>query len=272
MLIYTDLVEEIIADMAERVPGFSHLNADGIAVAASTRWAGSTSGNLATCIGLAPARGEAGPAEPEPSFSIWVRSRSRTVVEVSEWFRRRPVEIDFGGGPCRYLILLRLPRLLENDPLETLVHELFHVGERFDGELRPLRHGRLFDYSVKRLMRTWLDRAEGGLAELARMNLAQLRERFGSVIARRMPSRFQSEVILPAGAPCSYKEGMTRLYPGYRLAAGYAIRPTQFTAPEVPRRVTQRDCVLRNYHSGGAADLPPAFARYAAEAARSVAE
>ena len=61
MLIYTDLVEEIIADMAERVPGFSHLRADGIAVAAATPGAGSTHGNRATCSRLAPARARARP-------------------------------------------------------------------------------------------------------------------------------------------------------------------------------------------------------------------
>jgi hypothetical protein len=249
MMIYTDLVAEIIDDVAAKVPSLAHLRSEEIAVAAATRWAGSSWGNLAACIGLA--------ADPRPTFSIWVRGRSREVVQVSRWYWRRPAEVHFGGRTSRYLILLRLPRLLEHNPLETIIHELYHVGERFDGGLRPLRHGRVFDWNVQRLMRRWLERAEAPLAELAQMRLEELRARAGALLARRLPLGFQPMLTLPAEPPCPYEEAMAAHYPRFRLARRFTVAPIAFTSDSAPRRITEADCTLRLYHSGGSEDLSP---------------
>ena len=254
MFVYTDLAAEVIADIADKVPAFSHLDPDAIAVAAAARWAGSSWGNLATCMSLA--------AEPEPTFAVWVRPRTRTVIEVSTWYRQVPAEIDFAGSRRKYLILLRLPRMLENRPLETLVHELFHISERFDGELRPLRHGKLFDWSVRRLMREWLSVGDPRLTEPATLSLADLRNRYGSVLARRLPGNFQPTLTVADDPPCSYEEGIARLHPGYRLAPDYGVNPMKLSSPRTPRRITDDHCVLRNYHATGSEDVSRAFARY----------
>lgn len=255
MLIYTDLVKEIIADMAARVDGLRRLEPDRIIVAAAGRWAGSTWGNLATCMGLG--RGA------EPTFSIWVRGRSKKVIEVSHWYRLEPVEIEFDGHDGRYLILLRMPRYLKHDPLETIVHELFHIGERFDGRLRAMRHGKLFDWHVKRYMQEWLERTDPRLAELARMDLRALSARFGSIVARRLPARFSPTIAVHADPPCSYEEAIESQWPGFRLARRYQVRPEELTPPSAPRKITERDCTLRSYTDEGSAEVSPSLVRYA---------
>lgn len=253
MLIYTELVSEIIADIAEKVPALSHLRPEAIAVAAAPRWAGNAWGNLATCIGLRE--------DCEPTFSVWVRNRSREVVKVSPWYSRRPVRINFTNVDCRYLILLRLPRLLEHNPLETIVHELFHIGESFDGSLRPLRHGRVFDWNVRCLMREWLSRADPSLAELSQLRLRELRQRHDLIFGRRLPTKFQPALTMPADPIASYEEGLERFYPGYRLANGYRVAQMRFTPKSVPIRITEADCALRVYHEEKSEDVPAFYAR-----------
>lgn len=254
MLIYTDLLERIVADMTRRVPELAHIDPERVAIAAAARWAGSRWGNLATCIGLRD--------EAEPIFSIWTNGRSRSAIEVGPWRRSVAARVRRDGRACRYLILLRLPRLLENGPLETLVHELFHVGEGFDGRMRPMRHGRLFDWSVRRLTRKWLDAADPELADAARCNLSELRRREGAVVARRLPDGFRPSIPLACRAPCSYEEGIARHYPGFRLAEGYRVREEPTTAAEAPPPIEVRDAALRLYHDRGSEDLSPAAARH----------
>lgn len=264
MLIYTDLAREIIADIARTVDGFGHLQPDAIAVAAAPRWAGSACGHLGKCYGLAERVG--------PVFTVWVRGRrGRQVFEVSRWFRHEPVEINFYGRRCLYLIELHLPRMLAHDPLETLVHELFHIGESFDGRLRPMRHGRVFDWKVKRMMQDWVRRGDPGLVRESRASLGELIARHGAVLGRRLPPRFRPTITMPAEAPCSYEEAVPRHYPGFRLAAGYTIRPAPATSGAAPQRIMLGDCPLRHYHADGADKLPSGLARYLAGRPRAEA-
>ncbi len=256
MLNYTELAGEIIADLARKVPDFSHLEPDKIAVAAAGRWAGTSKGNLAHCIGLRN--------ENKPTFSVWTRRGTKTVTQVTPWFRQPSVEVCFHGVRCRYLILLHLPRFFTDDPLETLVHELYHVSEKFDGLLRNVRHGKRFDGRVRRLKQDWLERADPQLAELARMRLREIRNRFGSIVARSLPWNFQNVITIPTPAPCSYEEGLNKFYPGYHLAANYRVKPIKYSPPSVPRRITDKECDARVYHARGVERLAPAYARYLA--------
>jgi hypothetical protein len=264
MLIYTDLAHEIVTDIARTVEAFAHLQSEGIAIAAAPRWAGSSCGHLGKCYGL----GE----RESPGFTIWVRGRrGRRVIEVSGWYQHEPVEIDFHGRRCLYLIELHLPRMLDHDPLETLVHELFHIGEGFDGRLRPMRHGRMFDWRVRKLMEAWQRRGDPRLVELSRASLTELIGRFGAVLGRRLPPHFKPMRIVPAEAPEPYEEAMERHYPGYRLEPGYRIQPAPLTSPRTPQRLCLDDCPLRHYHPEGAEALPAGLARYLGRSARSEA-
>lgn len=243
MIDCTELSSRIVASVAERTPGFAHLDPARIAIAAAPRWAGVSSGNLACCIALR--RSE------EPTFNVWVRRGTREIVEVGRWHRVRPPEVVFGGAKASYLILLRLPRHLAFDPLETLVHELYHISEKFDGRLRAARHGKRFDAAVRRLTRDWLARAEPDLAETARMDFAALRERHGAVVARTLPASFRANLVETVEPPCSYEEAVRRLYPAHRLAPDFRVRPWR-VPPAGPERITERDCSVRVYRPEGA--------------------
>lgn len=254
MLIYTDLVREMIADIARTVPAFEHLRSGEIAVACAARWAGSAWGNLAYCMGLS--------ILGEPTFTVWVRRRSRAIERVSPWFRRSSVKIHFQGTECRYLILFRMPRHLEHDPMETLVHELYHIGESFDGKLRPLRHGKVFDRRVRSLVDQWTRRGDARLTRLARLRLPELRDEFGTVLAHRLPGGFRHSIVEPVEAPSSYEEAAPRLYPGLNLAPRYSIEPMRFPPRRSPNRLTELDFVLRQYGPEGPSDLSAAMERY----------
>ncbi len=304
MLIYTDFVIALIRDIASRVDGLAHIDVRRVAVAAAPRWAGRTWGNLATCIalrggptgggsdeseserapdgseGLAGPEGRLSPTDSHEhaetpgaaEFSIWFRGRSKKVIEVSPWRRRVPVRIESDGEPCLYLILLRLPRLLEHNPLETIVHEMLHIGENFDGHLRPLRHGRQFDWLVHQYVRQWLAQADTQTAELAQMKLDELLARGDTIAARRLPARFRPVISIPAVAPYSYEEGVARHYPAYRLARTYRInkgaKASGFTPREVPRTIILDDCPLRLYDAKGSHAMPRAMERYFRQGAR----
>lgn len=255
MLIYTDLAHAIIEDIARTAPQMAHLQPEAIAVAAAPRWAGSPCGHLGRCYALQERPGR-------PTFNVWVGARTRRIIEVSEWYRYEPVEVNQGGRRCRYLIELHLPRMLEHDPLETLMHELWHIGEGFDGQLRPMRHGRRFDWHVTRLMREWRARGDRRLVELAGMGLEQLRREFGVVLARRLPGGFKSWAPAKVEPPFSYEEGVAKFYPRYRLTPDFKVSPLK-QRKRMPRaRLLLEECPVRSYEPEGSADLPKAMARY----------
>lgn len=259
MLIYTDLAHEIIADIARTVDELGHLQPDAVAVMAAPRWAGSSCGHLGKCYALG--------GRDAPSFTVWVRGRrGRRIIEVSEWYRVEPVEIDFHGRRCLYLIELHLPRMLDHDPLETLVHELFHIGESFDGSLRPLRHGKMFDWRVRRIIQEWQRRGDPRLVTMARASLGELLNTHGAVLGRRPPRGFRASLVVPAEAPQPYEDALPHHYPGYRLEAAYGIQPAPLTPRVVPRRVERKDCSLHSYHADGSTAVPPPLARYLARA------
>jgi hypothetical protein len=257
MLNYTDLASRIVRDVASKVSAFSHIDPDRVAIAAAARWAGTPRGSLAFCTGLN--------RESNPLFSVWVKAGTRTVVEVSPWFRRQPVEVLFRGVKSRYLISLHLPRLLLHNPLETIVHELFHIGEDFDGSLRRVRHGREFDRAVRWLMREYLDRAGADMAALAQMRLKGLIEARGTVVARSLPRNFQPFILVPAEGSVSYAEGMAVHYPDYQLSPNFRVRNIKFASPRTPRRISEEDLSLRTFDTQGASTLAQVYSRYLAQ-------
>lgn len=254
MLIYTDLVSEIIHDIAAKVPAFAHLDPAAIALATAPRWARKGCGHLAQCVGLAD--------RDRPSFSIWVARRSRRVSDVSRWFIHRAVEVSRNGNPCNYLILLHLPRMLQSDPTETIVHELFHIGLEFDGHLRAMRHGKTFDRYVRKYMAEWRVAGDPELVRLAACNLEELEEEFGSVLARRMPKGFRTDITEYCDAPCPYEDAFAQFYPRHRLEPGFKVRDIKMTSEKAPRKIEIEDCPVYRYGASGASPLPKSLARY----------
>jgi len=98
-----------------------------------------------------------------------------------------------------YLVTFCLPRFLDqdfDDKFVTLFHELYHISQEFDGDLR--RHdGRYdlhshskkdYDRHMARLARAYLaTRPDPALYGFLRLNFAQLQHRHGSVAAVVVP-------------------------------------------------------------------------------------
>src|SRR5262249_47189019 len=109
----------------------------------------------------------------------------------SQWFQTVNPKVRVRGRSMLYLIQLRLPRILLRHPLETLIHELYHIGERFDGSMRPVRHGEFFDSEVRRLTRLWLRSAKGELPRLAQMTFPQLLREHRTLLGLSLPANFK---------------------------------------------------------------------------------
>lgn len=255
MLNYTDLASRIIRDVTRHVPEFATIDPGRVAVLAAARCSGHSTGNLAVCYGLR--------REIKPTFSIWFYPGTRSVFAVSQWFRHVAPRIVLRGQDASYMIMLRLPRLLKANPLEILIHELYHIHPNFDRTMRPERHGKAFDAEVRRMMAHYLRRrGETELAELAQARLPQLMRDYGSLVADGLPDSFKTPLIEPAEPPSSYAEALPRLYPGYTLQRGYRIMPAPLTAERHPRRIDEGLIVQRHYSSRGVIRVHPALARY----------
>lgn len=254
MIIYTDLVSRIIEDIARKVPAFSHIEPDRVAVAAAPRWAGSRHGELAKCVSLHHDR--------EPSFYVWVRPGTRSIISVSPWYHTKPAELHMNGVKCKYLVRLTMPRFFNDNPVETIIHELYHIGEKFDGSLRDARHGHAYDRQVFILMGQWLARANPKLAEIAQLRMHDLQRRYGSILARSLPSSYHEILTKRAPAPFSYEKGVQMFYPSYTLAKNFTIRKIAFTPDDVPSRITDKDCTLRLFKTGRSQTIASTYARY----------
>jgi predicted metallopeptidase len=105
---------------------------------------------------------------------------------------------DAAGREMLYLLSFYLPRFLERpfeDKLATVVHELWHIGPAFDGDLR--RHeGRCYVHSpsqkqydecVGQLARKWLALdPPAELYEFLRFDFRALEQRHGRIFGQRI--------------------------------------------------------------------------------------
>jgi len=118
------------------------------------------------------------------------------------------------GTDMLYVMGFCLPRFLDQDFGEkfvTIVHELYHIGPRFDGDLRRHRgrcslhtHSKAgYDERMSRLARRYLaGGASPRLHGFLRCNYNQLRKRFGRVVAVRLPRPRILPVPVELGLAC----------------------------------------------------------------------
>jgi hypothetical protein len=145
---FTAAVRRLCGDMARRTPELAHIETDRVAIGVCRTRSAAMHGVFATLTPLRFAEGR---------LERVVRGRR---------YRIQPL-VDAEGREFLYLLSLYLPRF-QNLPLEeklsTIVHELWHIGPRFDGDLRrhPGRcyaHGasqRAYDAVVDRIAQRWL--------------------------------------------------------------------------------------------------------------------
>ena len=88
------------------------------------------------------------------------------------------MEID--GREVLYVMTFSAGLLAEgtgrpHDPLDTVMHELWHVHPACDGTIRPMRHGATFDAIVRTLRRQYLRNGGEALPALPQETRVRLR-------------------------------------------------------------------------------------------------
>ncbi len=167
--------------MAERLPELHHIDMNQVAVAVAQARTDVEYGALAT---LTPLRFQGG----------------RRTANVAGQRHRMQSVVDERGREVLYVLSVFLPRFLDGlsvvEKLETVVHELWHVGPRFDGDLRryPGRcyaHGRSekeYDAHIQRLTRRWLQQdPPSTLYDFLHGSFSEVRRRYGAVVGWRFP-------------------------------------------------------------------------------------
>ncbi|WP_391483966.1 hypothetical protein [Aeoliella mucimassa] len=108
--------------------------------------------------------------------------------------------LDASGREYLYLLQFYLPRFLDHslgEKLTTVVHELWHISEEFDGDLRRhdgrcYVHGpsqREFDRTAARLAGEWLaSDPPSELYAFLRYNFKELLSQYGQVFGERYPA------------------------------------------------------------------------------------
>ncbi|MFO0866395.1 MAG: putative metallopeptidase [Gemmataceae bacterium] len=176
---FSAAIARLTEDIAIRSPHFSHLQASRILIGFVQARTGERHGLQAR---VTPLRFEGGEI---------VRIRRGVPFQVQRYFEK---DKEF-----LYLMTFCLPRFLErefDDKLITLFHELYHIGPKFDGDLR--RHeGRChlhthskagYDRHMSAYANEYLQmRPDPRLLGFLRMDYAQLKQRHGMVAAAMVP-------------------------------------------------------------------------------------
>jgi hypothetical protein len=178
---FTAAIRAICADMAKRLPELAHIDVERVALGACQTRNGAMHGLFAT---LTPLRFEGG------------------LVERVAGGRRHRIQplVDPTGREYLYLLNFYLPRF-QNLPLEeklsTIVHELWHIGPRFDGDLRRhagrcYAHGssqKAYDAQMDRFAQQWLaGDPPHHLYEFLQAPFEELAAEHGGVRAQRWPA------------------------------------------------------------------------------------
>ena len=107
---------------------------------------------------------------------------------------------DANGREVLYILSFYLPRFLNltfREKLTTVMHELWHIGPKFDGDVRRYRgrcfaHGssqERYDVHVDRLVDQWLrGKPPETIYEFLRLNFHQLVADHGRVYGRKIPT------------------------------------------------------------------------------------
>ena len=172
-------VHRLLADIVSRSPELAHIHVPRILLGVTQARSARMHGLQARVTPLRFAQG------------ALTRQRRGVTYQVQRYL--------IGGIEYLYLMTFCLPRFLDrdfDDKLVTLVHELYHIGPTFDGDLR--RHeGRYqlhthrqccYDRKMADLARAYLaSRPDPALCGFLRLNFAQLQYRHGTVLGVVVP-------------------------------------------------------------------------------------
>ncbi len=178
---FTLHLREVCRDMAVRLPELRHVDINRVALrVCQTR----NRAHHGVHASLTPLRFEGG---------------SRTTIRRGRTWGIRPV-CDEQGREMLYLLSFYLPRFCDQPLVEkvaTIIHEMWHIGPRFDGDLRrfPGRyfaHGRseaAFHRQMHKWAGDWLEQVPGGeLCAFLHHDFRSLCRQFGAVVGTRIPT------------------------------------------------------------------------------------
>ena len=137
MINYTEYIERLCADMCAKIPELKHIDVSRIAFSIGNARAGKKAVRLASMVGLAPKL---------DSFAYKCGLRPQDVITPH-------------GTIAKYMMRIypRFHFLPIVEKLDTLVHELYHIGVNFDGQLRASgNHFKGFDDDVGSLVITYV--------------------------------------------------------------------------------------------------------------------
>jgi hypothetical protein len=172
-------VRRLLEDIVQRCPDVGHVQVPRVLLGVTQARSVGTHGLQARVTPLRFQRGEL------------TRVRRGVVYQVQRYF------ID--DHEFLYLMTFCLPRFLDrefDDKLVTLLHELYHIGPDFDGDLR--RHQgryelhshsrRCYDHKMTELARAYLQsNPDPALHGFLRLNFAQLQGRHGAILGVIVP-------------------------------------------------------------------------------------
>ena len=178
---FTGHIRRLCDDMTSRLDQLRHIDMTRVAVSfAQTRRAGSQ-GMYAT---LSPMRFAGG--------------RRHVFRRKRRWGMQRLYAPD--GREMLYILTFYLPRFLDlpfREKLTTVLHELWHIGPKFDGDMRRLggrcyAHGssqKQYDAHMEALFDRWLSLGPPeSLYDFLRLNFHELSSRHGRVWGRKVPN------------------------------------------------------------------------------------
>lgn len=183
----TDDIALLVHLLSKRVDALSHLRPGQILHGISQARARTVHGVYAQCHGLRFRHGAI--SQPTRDGNAWV------------W-----PEIRVRGQTVLYYITYFLPRFLDQSPTEklhTLLHELYHISPRFDGDLRRFAgrnefHGNNYDRIIDGLVEEAQPHVNAEQFEFLRCGFDELAARHGAVTGNKLV-RFKPR-LLPAEA------------------------------------------------------------------------
>jgi hypothetical protein len=177
---FTLHMRRLCDDMIARLDQLHHIDMSRVAVSfAQTR----RGGNLGMFASLGPLRFAGG------RMHVFRRKR--------RWGIQRLY--DSAGREMLYILNFYLPRFLDlplREKLATTLHELWHIGPKFDGDLRRFggrcfAHGssqKRYDAHVEALLDRWLSLGPPeSLYDFLRLDFRELSARHGRIFGRKVP-------------------------------------------------------------------------------------
>jgi predicted metallopeptidase len=178
---FTLHMRRLCEEMVARVDGLQHIDVARVAVSFSQTRKATSHGMYAS---LTPMRFAGG--------------RLHTIRRGRRWGVQRLHGLD--GREMLYILSFYLPRFLDlefRDKLSTVMHELWHIGPKFDGDVRRFGgrcfvHGssqKQYDAQVEALLEHWLaSDAPASVCEFLRHDFRELASRHGRVYGKKIPT------------------------------------------------------------------------------------